>query len=77
MNDMNGLEVGKWVRTYSEDHDLPKPPFLLYTGLNKHLDSTKLAEAGIDRVVSKPTPCQDIFRIVGEMVTPSATTAQP
>jgi PAS domain S-box-containing protein len=77
MDDMDGLEVGKWVRSYSQDKGLPKPPFLLYTGLNKHLDSAKLAEAGIDRVVNKPTACQDIFRIVGEMANPSVTPAQP
>ncbi|MDJ0784257.1 MAG: PAS domain S-box protein [Desulfosarcinaceae bacterium] len=67
MNDMSGLEVGKWVLDYSHRNGMPKIPFLLYTGLDKHLDAAKLEEAGIDRVVNKPTPCQDIFRIVGEM----------
>ena len=69
MNDMNGLEVGKWVLDYSRRQGISKIPFLLYTGLDKHLDAANLKESGIDRVVNKPTPCQDIQRIIGETVT--------
>lgn len=70
MDDMNGLEVGKWVREYCLRQGISKTPFLLYTGLDKQLDAVKLKESGIDRVVNKPTPCQDLLYIIREMVTP-------
>ena len=60
MDDMNGLEVGKWVGQYCRRQGISKIPFLLYTGLDKQLDEFNLKESGIDRVVNKPTPCQDL-----------------
>jgi CheY-like chemotaxis protein len=69
MDDMNGLEVGKWVDNYCRHQGISKIPFLLYTGLDRQLDAIKLKEAGIDRVVNKPTPCQDLLDIVREIVT--------
>jgi CheY-like chemotaxis protein len=69
MDDMDGLEVGKWVGQFCRRQGIPKIPFLLYTGLDKQLDAIKLKEGGIDRVVNKPTPCQDLLHIVREMVT--------
>ena len=68
MNDMNGLEVGKWVCDHCRRRGMTKIPFLLYTGLDKQLDATKLKEAGIDRVVNKPAPCEDLRQIIYEMV---------
>jgi CheY-like chemotaxis protein len=68
MNDMNGLEVGKWVVKHCQDKRMPKIPFLLYTGLDKQLDTEKLQQSGIDRLVNKPTPCQDIYHIIKEHV---------
>jgi DNA-binding response OmpR family regulator len=70
MNEMNGLEVGKWVGDYCRRRGMAKIPFLLYTGLDKQLDAVKLKEAGIDRVVNKPAPCEDLRQIIREMVTP-------
>ncbi len=68
MDDMNGLEVGKWVLSYCERHRTPKIPFLLYTGLEKQIDDVMLRESGIDRVVNKPTSCHDLLHIVRESV---------
>ena len=68
MDDMNGLEVGKWVGEYCRRRGIPKIPFLLYTGLDRQLDGVKLKESGIDRVVNKPTPCRDLKHIIREMV---------
>ncbi len=68
MDDMSGLEVGKWVREYCCSRGITKIPFLLYTGLDKELDAVKLKESGIDRVVNKPTPCRDLQQIIREMV---------
>jgi CheY-like chemotaxis protein len=68
MDDMNGLEVGKWVVEYCRSRGIPKIPLLLYTGLDKKLDSVRLKEAGVDRVVNKPTSCRDLLYIIREMV---------
>ncbi|MEJ2642452.1 MAG: PAS domain S-box protein [Desulfosarcinaceae bacterium] len=69
MDDMNGLEIGKWVGQYCERIGLRKIPFLLYTGLDKQLDEFNLKESGIDRVVNKPTACHDLHSIIREVVT--------
>jgi PAS domain S-box-containing protein len=69
MDDMNGLEIGKWVGQYCQRTGLPKIPFLLYTGLDKQLDEVNLKESGIDLVVNKPTPCQNLHSIIREVVT--------
>lgn len=68
MDDMTGLEVGKWVGEYCRRQGIAKIPFMLYTGLDKQLDAVKLKESDIDRVVNKPTPCQDLQSIISEMV---------
>ena len=68
MDDMNGLEVGKWVYDYCRRKGICKIPFLLYTGLDNQLDAAKLEESGIDRVVNKPIPCQDLLNIIREIV---------
>jgi signal transduction histidine kinase len=70
MDDINGLEVGKEVMTYCRKKGKPKIPFLLYTGLEKELDPKKLSESGIDRVVKKPIPCEDLLRLIQEISTP-------
>ncbi len=68
MDDMNGLEVGKRVREHCRRQGIQKIPFLLYTGLDRELDAVKLKESGIDRVVNKPTACQDLLHIIREAV---------
>jgi CheY-like chemotaxis protein len=70
MDDINGLQVGKEVMAYCQRRGKPKIPFLLYTGLEKELDPKKLSEAGIDRVVKKPIPCEDLLRLIQEISTP-------
>jgi CheY-like chemotaxis protein len=70
MDDINGLQVGKEVMTYCQKRGKPKIPFLLYTGLEKELDPKKLSESGIDRVVKKPIPCEDLLRLIQEISTP-------
>ncbi len=70
MDDINGLQVGKEVMAYCQRRGKPKIPFLLYTGLEKELDPKKLSEAGIDRVVKKPIPCEDLLRLIQEISNP-------
>jgi DNA-binding response OmpR family regulator len=67
MDDMNGLEVGKSVGEYCSRQEMPKMPFLLYTGMDQQLNAIKLKEAGIDRVIYKATACQELLRIIREM----------
>jgi DNA-binding response OmpR family regulator len=67
MDDMNGLEVGKWVLDFCHRKGITKPPFLLYTGLNKELHPAKLTASGIDRVVNKPTACEELLHIIREI----------
>jgi two-component system, cell cycle sensor histidine kinase and response regulator CckA len=67
MDDMNGLEVGRWVLDFCHRKGIAKPPFLLYTGLNKELHPAKLTESGIDRVVNKPTACEELLHIIREI----------
>lgn len=64
MDDMNGLEVGREIQKFYVENRLKKIPFLLYTGLDKQLDAKKLEESGIDRVVNKPTSCEDLLNII-------------
>jgi PAS domain S-box-containing protein len=68
MDDLNGWEVGKAVKDYYEKKGVNKVPFILYTGLDKPLDSQKLIESGIDKVVTKPVSCEQLERIIQEIV---------
>ena len=70
MDDINGLEVGKEVMAYCQKNSKPKIPFLLYTGLEKELDPKKLSDFGIDRVVKKPIPCEDLLRLIQKISAP-------
>ena len=72
MDDINGLEVGQKVKEYCRTANKPKTPFLLYTGLEKELDPKKLSDFGIDWVVKKPIPCEDLLRLVHEISAPPA-----
>ena len=74
MNDINGPEVSKEVMAYCQKRGKPKIPFPPYTGLEKELDPKKLNEAGIDRVVKKPIPCEDLLRLIQEISTPPIQT---
>lgn len=67
MDDMNGLEVGREIKKYNMDKGFKKIPFLLYTGLDKQMDVKQLKESGIDRVVNKPTPCENLLSIIREV----------
>ena len=77
MDDMNGLEVGKWVGDYCRRQGICKIPFLLYTGLDNQLDATKLEASGIDRVVNKPIPCEELLNIVRGIVADRQLLADP
>jgi PAS domain S-box-containing protein len=74
MDDMNGWELGKRVKSYSESSNLPKIPFLLYTGWDKKFDSAKLDECGVDRVVIKPIPCVKLLQILQEVTSRAGRT---
>jgi PAS domain S-box-containing protein len=67
MDDMNGWEFGKLIKTYCRNNGLTRPPFLLYTGWDRQFDSAKLEESGVDRVVIKPVPCNKLLHILQEV----------
>jgi CheY-like chemotaxis protein len=67
MDDVNGWEFGKQIKTYCFNHKIPKVPFLLYTGWDKHFDPAKMEESGVDRVVVKPVPCHKLLDILHEV----------
>jgi len=69
MDDMNGLEVGKLIKTHCRKAGIPKIPFILYTGLDKKLESGILKESGVDRVVQKPIACAKLLHIIQSVVT--------
>ncbi len=73
MDDMNGWEVGRRVKDICRNRGIKKPPFLLYTGLDKPLDREKLEESGIDKVVTKPVSCEALQNIIQQVVRESKT----
>lgn len=68
MDGMTGLEVGKAALEYARENGRDKIPFLLYTGFNKKLDMARLERCGVDRVVHKPVPGEELMRIVHEII---------
>jgi len=69
MDDMNGLEVGKAIQAHCRKAGIPKIPFILYTGLDKKLESRILKESGVDQVVQKPIACEKLLHIIESVVT--------
>ncbi len=77
MDDMNGWELGKQIKTYCHENKVPKPPFLLYTGWDKPFDPARLESSGVDRVVIKPVPCIKLLHILQEVIIdPAESTAK-
>lgn len=70
MDNMDGLEVGREIKEYCQRKSIPKIPFLLYTGLEKKIDTKKLIDGGVDRVVKKPIACEELQMIIHEMTSP-------
>ena len=67
MDDVNGWEFGKLIKTYCRENGLTRPPFLLYTGWDRQFEAAKLEESGVDRVVIKPVPCNELLHILHEV----------
>jgi CheY-like chemotaxis protein len=68
MDDMNGWEVSESIKHYCESQAMPRPPFLLYTGWDKQIDSGELYDRGVDRIVTKPIPYDALLRIAQEEI---------
>jgi len=71
MDDMNGLEVGKAHQDFCRIAGIPKTPFMLLTGLDTEFDTEGLRVAGVDRVVKKPIPADELFNIIQATVASS------
>jgi two-component system response regulator HydG len=72
MEDMSGLDVGKAHLEFCRIAGIPKTPFVLLTGLDIDLDAGALKGAGIDRVIKKPLPTDELLHIIQAMATASA-----
>jgi CheY-like chemotaxis protein len=66
MDDMNGWEVSEAIKNYCDTEGIPKPPFLIYTGWDPRMEPEQLSQRGVDRVVTKPVPYDELLRIVVE-----------
>ena len=77
MDDMNGLEVGKAHQDFCRIAGIPKTPFILLTGLDTPLDTEAMRVAGVDRVVKKPIPADNLFHIIQEMAAAPASRPRP
>lgn len=68
MDDMNGMQLCKAIKDHAYQNGRPKPPCLLYTGLNQKLDGSELARCGVDGVVRKPISCAQLQCIIQETI---------
>ena len=73
MDNMNGLEVGKALIDYCQTSGLTKTPFMLYTGFDTILDPEVLEASGVDRVVRKPIPVEELLGIIHEVIASPVT----
>jgi hypothetical protein len=62
--------VGRAIRKYCADKKISKPPFLLYTGWQTHLDPQKIEACGVDRVIMKPIPFEKLLGLIQELALP-------
>ncbi len=67
MDDLSGWEVARRIKDYCEQLGRPKTPFLLYTGWDRQFAPEQLAACGIDRVVIKPIPCDQLLHLLREL----------
>jgi len=67
MDDMNGWDVGEAIKKFCESKGIPKPPFLIYTGWDTKLKPEELAQRGVDQVVTKPVPYDQLLRIIQDV----------
>jgi PAS domain S-box-containing protein len=68
MDDMNGLKFCQAVKDHAKQNGRPKPPCLLYTGLNQKLDEKALERCGVAGVVRKPISCADLQYIIHDAI---------
>jgi PAS domain S-box-containing protein len=68
MDDMNGLQFCKAVKDHAHQTKQPKPPCLLYTGLNQKLNEDDLVRCGVADIVRKPISCAKLQSIIQEIV---------
>ncbi|MBI5248451.1 MAG: PAS domain S-box protein [Desulfomonile tiedjei] len=67
MDDINGWDVGEHIKGYCESKGIPKPPFLIYTGWDTKPEPEELSQKGVDRVVTKPVPYDQLLHIIQEV----------
>jgi PAS domain S-box-containing protein len=66
MDGMNGLQLGKAAMDHAQQQRTVKTPFILCTGLNEALNPKALIDCGIDRVIHKPIPYEELLHVIRE-----------
>lgn len=64
MDGMNGLQLSEAAKEHAGRCGKAKTPFLLYTGLTEKLNPDELTRCGVDGIVRKPIPCEELQRII-------------
>jgi CheY-like chemotaxis protein len=62
MPHMNGWEVGRRLRLYCHDRQIPKPPFILLSGWGDTVRN--MEESGVDTVVEKPIDMAKLLQAI-------------
>ncbi|MGC8659205.1 MAG: PAS domain S-box protein [Desulfomonilaceae bacterium] len=68
MDDMDGWEVAQRIKCFCESEKIQKPPFIIYTGWDQNFDQKDLARKGVDLIVTKPVPYDQLLQIMQKAV---------
>jgi CheY-like chemotaxis protein len=69
MPGMNGWEVGKSIKGFCLERQIPKPPLVILTGWSDQSDAReKIMESGVDQVVQKPIDMFKLLAVIGPLV---------
>jgi len=71
MPQMNGWEVGKAIKEWCREKDIPKPRFIILTGwADQAGNREQLEESGVDAVMEKPVEVKRLLEVVMDVHAP-------
>lgn len=69
MPGMNGWDVGKAIKSYCEEKNAVKPPFIILTGwADQSGEKEKMEQSGVDAVVEKPVDISRLLEVIKGVV---------
>jgi PAS domain S-box-containing protein len=78
MPEMNGRQVAEFIRDFCREQGKPRPPFILLTGWpGNGARASKMAAAGVDRVLRKPVEFDRLLEVIREAVAEAHAHAAP